>query len=217
MDFSRVFKFNENHDPTSGEFSGDGGGAATSSAVDDKSYKDIGARTASGRKAFQVDQASQFRGVLGPAKQAIRDYTGDDYTAVNAYMRNGSGKLTASQKEDITPLKNVLNTMKINQDIVTYRGLDVSRLNVQVGDVITDKAFISTSLKSDVADRAAAGSTDGGIMKVSVPKGTHGAYVSAYTQHPDEDEVLLAPNTKFLVKRISTYKKRKQVEVTVVT
>lgn len=135
-------------------------------------------------------------------------YTGYSYYDWNDSLRNDNGK---GWESDTMELDNALNKFDLKQNIVTYRGLGSSAVNSMfggklstdelnsnwVGAVISDKAFLSTSISSSVAYDF---SSSGYVLKINVPKGKgRGAYVDSISKHQGEREFLMPRNTKLKI------------------
>ncbi len=73
---------------------------------------------------------------------------------------------------------------------------DKTDLKSAIGLAFTDKAFASTSLAKNVADRF----VKGGMLKIQAPAGTHGFYAGAYED--TEREFILPRGTSFVIKDV---------------
>ena len=118
----------------------------------------------------------------------------------------------------IESLDRVMKRSEVPEKILTYRGValkdeiepgDRRRRfqkrygNLKIGDVVKDRAFLSTSIDASVATRAFGGS-EGGLFEIRVNKGTRGIYLDAVGEDMKEEELLLNRDTKLrLVKRRS--------------
>ncbi len=132
---------------------------------------------------------------------ALQTYSGKIFRSVNTKLRTGSlPGLTSSSPivKDINKTINLLDlALKKNvldRDIIVYRkwGRTVNLEGLEVGDIVTDKAFVSTSiLRMDALTH--------GTSRIRLPKGTPGWYINKIGNHNNEFEVLLPRNSRFRV------------------
>lgn len=101
-------------------------------------------------------------------------------------------------KENITQLDNAIARNKINENIITYRGLSEEALqDIQIGSVITDKAFVSTTLDKNVALKDF---SEGALLEIKLKEGTNAIYMNKnFTKREEEKEILLSRNKSMLV------------------
>jgi SPP1 gp7 family putative phage head morphogenesis protein len=136
-------------------------------------------------------------------RAALTKYTGDAYVAINNCLR-GLDKCTPATLETIKQIK---NAVKPSTDIiVVYRrtnpssfGLssqDLGLTNLEkslqefVGKTFEDKGVTSTSIRN--------GAWHGLVhMEIEIPKGARIAWVKRLSKHAHEDELILAPGTRF--------------------
>ncbi|MFG1466626.1 ADP-ribosyltransferase [Xanthobacter sp. DSM 24535] len=134
---------------------------------------------------------------------ALAGYKANTFRAINNHLRGIAD--APHHNDEIAHLKAALARGKTKRELVVYRGAkdgNPARL-AQVGDVITEKGFMSTSVDSNTAK------TFGGkppvVIEIRLPKGyAGGAYVQhvPYTKYP-EYEFLIRPDASFrVVKRV---------------
>ncbi|MGH1081942.1 ADP-ribosyltransferase [Bacillus thuringiensis] len=169
---------------------------------------------------------------------AMKKYTGDDYDALNTYLRTGeimSGYSKKDLKQTIAFMDKAIQRASLPEEITVYRrsteqefkrdknflkhmfNLDLDSLdsfetyikkaidlvNANVGKTNIDKAYRSTSLKSE-------GSGDPFFLKrpirveITIPKGTHAPYLESISSFPEEKEILLPHGSKFKLTGAST-------------
>lgn len=128
---------------------------------------------------------------------AIQSYTGSGYLSINRSLRYGSSHDVSSRVAgldgsmrpvpfDVRVVRNVSNT-----DV--FGTHDMSQL---VGTVFTDPGYMSTTIQP-------AGVFGGDVqMIIDVPKGSMARYVQNISSHKSEYEMLLARETKMIVKRV---------------
>lgn len=130
-------------------------------------------------------------------RNALRVYTGGSYTTINKCAR-GTAPCDPHTKALV---ENIKAGMKPStQDIMVFRktnpasfGLkEPSEMESLVGKVINDDGVISTSIRSDM--------WNGKLhLEIEAPKGSMMAWVQPISQHPGEDEIVVAPGTHYEV------------------
>lgn len=137
----------------------------------------------------------------GKEKHAIEKYTfnsGDKkpnrfFERLNAMLR---GDLPEDKKlrEYADTISNALKRNKLKHDIIAYRNLDIDLYSgLEVGDIITENQFISTSVV-----KGAALSKQYEII-IYAPKGSRGAYIEKISKYPKQRELLLDKDAIFRV------------------
>lgn len=119
---------------------------------------------------------------------ALKDYTGPGYQELNNALR--AGTVDPSQQARINAIEQALGKLPNHQGPV-FRGTDLPSdvlAQYKPGEVITEKAFTSTSTAST---QAFPGSTQFTILSKS------GKDVSQYSQYPGEQEILFPPGARF--------------------
>ena len=107
-------------------------------------------------------------------------------------------------KRDKNFLKHMFNLDLDSLDsFETYIKKAIDLVNANVGKTNIDKAYRSTSLKSE-------GSGDPFFLKrpirveITIPKGTHAPYLESISSFPEEKEILLPHGSKFKLTGAST-------------
>jgi len=137
--------------------------------------------------------------------EAIIKYQGTWYVDMNGFLRGRIESVRRSTKTYIKNLQKAIKKVKIKENILVARGTTVSAIGgdwdaVRIGDVITDKGFVSTSLREETAiDFVNRKGERGILMYVKVPKGTNGVIVDVAVNGNWESELLLAPGTKIRI------------------
>ena len=118
--------------------------------------------------------------------------------------------LNSEETHHYTQLKDAIKRSVIDQPMTLHRSTRSSDFaGAKVGDVITDKAFVSTSKEKGVATNKTI--TDGNNIQlvIQTPKGTPGLDVNNVYEgfgkkngYQDEQEVLLAPGLKYKVLKV---------------
>jgi hypothetical protein len=131
-----------------------------------------------------------FMNALSKAEyDAIGSYKGYGYKQVNASLRAGKpgGKVTKA-------LDTALEKGSLGSDTKLYRSFHFPA-DRGVGDVFSDKAFMSTSRKRDVAGRFETTGGKRSLVRINAPKGTKGAHLPGQ----NEEEFLLPRNTRLRI------------------
>ncbi len=128
-------------------------------------------------------------------KRAIGDYTGDGYDAINAKLRNRMPDYYGKQIADVIIKKGV--TLPVGFRLDRSHEGDPKWADMKPGDVISDRGLLSTStsIKSSNMDT---------IVKMVAGPGVKGLPVKSHSGHPGENEVLLAPNQRLVVTKVTT-------------
>lgn len=142
-------------------------------------------------------------------KNAIEDYTTEsvDY---NDYLREGKPYTTYSDDYDevIDKISRVIDKYELKDNIKVFRVSDNQLIkNAKVGDIVSDKAFISTTpFKASLYDyKKKWGAFKDYNYEILVPKGKgRGAYIAPYSHFGySEEEFLLQKDSKFKVVSIN--------------
>jgi hypothetical protein len=175
-------------------------------------------------KGFTVDNLKQF-------EESIVDYTNGsgNYSLVNSYLR---GDKTGWMKGEIAKAEKIINDLdalieqapKLDKAIITYRGIADKKvaeelLNLKPGQSFTDSAFVSTTLREEIAEGFARFNgwegkqgKSGVIVEITNPFGTKGMFPLGFRTNVDEkfvtrsnaeNEFLLPRDTEFYITEIS--------------
>lgn len=208
--------YNHNHDDK-GQFStGDGG--LTTAALDAAAakYGPKGTVTTA-RKVFGqrldpqtvYDTAAQLTtaqeawrsGLSADQRTAIEDYTGTGSDYINSILRMGPPE-AASMFVGVRNLDGaVASSPPLTDPVTVFRGAAFN-MNASVGDVITDPAFVSTSL-NPVRTAGFALGTQSTLMQITVPAGEKAPYIGNLSSSRSEQEVLLNRGTSFQVTKVT--------------
>lgn len=142
---------------------------------------------------------------LNPTERAaLTEYTGArTFKAVNSEMVKGKTsdpKIFNTAKAIFTGI----SKSKIPEDVTLFRGMKARGVFLEgtdaIGKVYSDKVFKSTSLLHDNAIQFANHKEPAVILRIKARKGQAGAYLDGkLSQNPQEQEVLLPSNAKFLI------------------
>jgi len=126
------------------------------------------------------ENGAKWASTLSPQeKGAVYAYTGTAYANINATLRGIEKSFDPGNYECASHLHQALSRAEIQDDCTVYRGVSEKALGklrflpekMLVGKVFSDKGFMSTSLEKGNAFGG------GDLLEISVPKGSHGAYV----------------------------------------
>lgn len=140
--------------------------------------------------------------------EGVRVYTSNDYTHINNYLRGFNDDLGPVSTSTISDIDSALSKMELPADLTLYRGTDSAPFmnivdknfngtldwNSLVGKTFEDRAFVSTSVDTPFDDEVR--------WEINAPKGSKGGMVNALSMFPNENELLLPRNSKFLIKGI---------------
>lgn len=149
-----------------------------------------------------------WNGLSVSEKSTLGEYTAEGYLTINKGLREKSN-LDRGTIADIQAITKILQVSTVPHNVYMYRGAEKKFYDSRiVGEVFRDEGFISTSLVRNrvktIALEAHPGkvnkTTQIVVMRILVPKGTHGAYIP---DNPDagtaEHELLLQRGTRFKV------------------
>jgi hypothetical protein len=102
-------------------------------------------------------------------------------------------------------------SLPLDENTILYRGMRGEGIsNFKVGDVLTDKGYVSTTVHKEFADGWANNLTSGYIVKIEAQAGQKGIITNFYTadtMFADEYEFLLPRNTSIEITSIDTENK----------
>lgn len=144
-------------------------------------------------------------------KEAIGKYTTKTHRTINRNLRNGISDEYAEL------IKSVISKTSIPEEVTVFRGADgfLGDLNItmrngkfnlpKVGDVVSNKAFTSTSLNPKYAGAYLNNSEIPIMQQILLPKGSKGLYISDNAKGifgPKQQEVLLNVGAKFKIEGV---------------
>lgn len=160
---------------------------------------------------------------------SLMAYTGNS-SSINGGLRNG--KLSERDKKIVKHLDEVISSAKPTKaDTTVYRGITADSdfakklASAKEGEVISDKAFMSTSVNKSKAleyarDAGDAGSkkgkSGGVVMEINVPKGTKTINLSGESDVNSNEEVILGRGTSVKVTSVTKKGGETHVKVDVV-
>lgn len=128
-------------------------------------------------------------------KVAVKKYTGGDYIQINEALRSGEPP-DMPVKENINKLDNATQAWKAPRDMIVYRDAKVDRYSGDVGAIIKDHGFVSTSVY--------AGYNESKRFTILIPKGASVLPIGRESQHRTEGEILLPRGSRFRIEGSKT-------------
>jgi hypothetical protein len=119
------------------------------------------------------------------AYAAVRNYTASSI-AYNSFLRQG---LRPEVKLAVEKMVRAF-TWKVEEAILTYRGL--IKTDTLVGDLLVDRAFLSTTLDARVANNFESGT----VARILLRPGQAAVPIDGDSQYPQEHEIILPPGTR---------------------
>lgn len=139
---------------------------------------------------------------LATAKQYtdhLNHYKRKDVT-LNEHLHHGI-ELDDKQKEFVGKMDTLLGSHQLHDDAVVYTGTSKKHAELlRKHDFVNHPGYLSTSLSQNSA-RAFAQDKGGDILKIHLPKGHPGLYVSHLSNYEGEREFVLPRNTKMSIHR----------------
>ena len=141
-------------------------------------------------------------GLSKEEREIITDYTGDRYSDINEYLRNGNTSSEEYSKKSIKILDNIIDKFELKEPIKVYRAIS-PEIAEKIKDTYTDKAFQSTTITLDMFNK----DTNRGnkpLLVLNIPAGKgRGAYINDHSIYKNKE-------FEFLLKRDSTFKVKKR-------
>lgn len=148
-------------------------------------------------------------------KEALVGYAGQDYKAINDYLRNQGGQGNAALDNKIKNISSSLNLKPLPESITLYRWCGMAEFGYNISDPLPsladfekkflnttkeDKGYLSTSLSSE---NLSAFGPRKFILRLQAPKGTKGAYINALGGFGSEKEILVDKGSKYHIDKIT--------------
>lgn len=145
---------------------------------------------------------------LNPCK-ALRNYSGNLYTGINSYLRGNCHTNISYLKDNIKNIDiSFSNVPTLEENIIVFRYIYLSEalrnyyFSLKEGDMIKDKAYISTSLIIDVAINHGRKIDDNfALLVIKVPKGENVIFVDTIDVYI-EYEILISRNSTLEIEKI---------------
>jgi SPP1 gp7 family putative phage head morphogenesis protein len=164
-----------------------------------RSYKEY---TQTPDNFYQENLTGQF--FDGAQFRAVNGYQEAGHRAINLALRKEQ-VMEPALAENIAEIRRAIaQAVPLKEDTILYRGIKKDFDKFTVGQIFSDKGFLSTTVRSDLAAEWAdrKNVSKGFIFKIYAPKGTRGLipnFVTASKAYDSEYEFLLDIGTKFEV------------------
>lgn len=136
---------------------------------------------------------------------ALTSYTGSGYRTINGALR-GTAPFTANVRDEIDALDQLFERARLSEAATLYRGVGPNMVEryraagLRFGSVITDPAFMSTSLSKNAARQFQAEQEGAYFIRILAPAGARGLNVERVSSFGEEErEILLARGQRLKV------------------
>lgn len=148
---------------------------------------------------MQKSSAECYNKLTSDEKKAMYEYTMSGYQDINDFLNNKFEGYDNTQ-DFIEKIDNAISKYELKENLVTFRGSNKKHyLNYDVGDIINEKMYYSTSLNENIAKTFFNDKATPIMLEINVPKGTPSIYVGTNTDYDFEAELLLGRNLKYKV------------------
>ncbi|EHI99780.1 hypothetical protein CDLVIII_3206 [Clostridium sp. DL-VIII] len=158
-------------------------------------------------------QITQYSYASKNVSDLLSGYSGNMDRVYNQMLR-GKREFPKSQSkefiENINIINNAISKLKLKENIQVWRWTSKNEFKklfenakIKKGHTFIDKAFMSTTLVSDLLENFAKSRKYDCLLKLYLPKGTKGAYIDFYDKYHllNECEFLLPTNTSFVFQK----------------
>ena len=207
--WSDVNKHGEHDQSTHGSWATGSQGSSS----DGGGFKDYGSQP----QEFYQHYESTYR-INGSLINSVTTYQQAGAT-INDEMRRKWDSADEDSKKLVLEIDSAIDdSLPLDENTILYRGMRGQGISdFEVGDVLTDKAYMSTTVHKEFADGWANNLTSGYIIKIEAQAGQKGLITNFYTADTmltDEYEYLLPRNTSIEI--TSMYIKNKTVGAKIV-
>lgn len=127
--------------------------------------------------------------LVAAQRQAIRRYTGIAHDPINRRLRTGDTDKpdfpNDAADDRIKQIDSALDQATVPEDVIAWRGISMPAKMFDTDDIdealvgteVRDRGFGSTSMRRGVAEFFVESENAGVITRITVPKGTRGAYI----------------------------------------
>ncbi|KPA52028.1 hypothetical protein VT25_18335 [Photobacterium leiognathi subsp. mandapamensis] len=159
-----------------------------------------------------ANHAKAEQKLISDEYSAMKNYGRVEHDVINEYMRAGEPKefllpgYGEMFKDRVYHLRNAMNKLP-NFKGTVYRGSSINNNlleKLNIGDILHEKAFLSTSTIPSVARNFSSAGVNAGMSaaQLKIELKTAGRAINAYTFKPYEAEILAKPNTYYRVEAI---------------
>ncbi len=166
-----------------------------------------------------ADSPAPTAAQVNSMKNSLWSYMGYGYTEINSALRE-QGAVASDVQKHIDNMDSLFDLAPVTEKpMVLFRGIGNSDKydEVQAGEIISDKAFVSTSFKPKTAEGfGQSGYKKGIVLEIYLPEGSKAVYghgaadentgsLSATDFQGGENEVILPRGTEFYVADVVNY------------
>lgn len=158
-------------------------------------YKEVDQET---EKELKKRSTEFWDSMLDSEKEAIKEYSGDDYGITNRYLRSALYEdddiVINKTIQRIEEIDKALSRSTLGDDLILYRGVSLEEFE-SWKNINTIDTYKSTSISREVADVF---DSDYKIL-IKAHKDTKGFYLGDYSEYKSEKEFLLHRNQKYKI------------------
>lgn len=147
------------------------------------------------------ERSAELAGYIPPDQAAaLEGYAANDYIKMNGWLRDKAAfaRPTTAEMQRISAIDQAIAKRVVDPGTMLYRAADIDTSALKVGDVMVDRAFISTSME-DMGSQF--GTTQ---LRITVGADTRGVSVAHLSRSPEELELILARRTPMKITDITT-------------
>ena len=153
-------------------------------------------------KAWAQEAFSDWKAALGDDRElALEQYASSAYSQINHYLRFKDFELDAGGVRRLQLLDSALDSARMPESVTAYRGFYsqwyIENFDRLTGTIVTDEAFVSTSLDPAIAENFSRAGFGSIFAEVRIPESAKAAYISHI--YSNEAEILIARGTQFRV------------------
>ena len=177
-----------------------------------KKYRELGSGIETNRYFDNAEQWQWENGLTEQQKEAIREYTNNEYSTINKYLRWGDDITEKIRSGHLPAIEAALSSYVLREPIKVYRSIDstvfvwnkdVSELK---GKIFHDDAFVSATPTLD-----SEALTQDTVLIINIPSGKgRGAYINNLSVYKNQEyEFLIQRGCNFRITK--AYKKENYI------
>ncbi len=151
---------------------------------------------------YDVKSEELFKSFKKDVKQSLREYIQDNRTIMEfVNMNNSFGEIRGMKIKDIVAnIDDAISKYTLTEDIVAFRATKKKYYEgLKVGDEFKSNVYYSTSLNKEIAKEFLDNDDQDILLKIYVPKNSKVLYIGNSIMDGNENELLLARNTKYKI------------------
>jgi hypothetical protein len=158
-------------------------------------------------RIFPLESKEWEQSLSNDERLALTDWVEHSGFTLSNHLRTGASDPELDKRVGL--MDSAISRSFVKNKTVVMRGVEGEYADLQVGDVVHDKSFVSTTLSRDAAIQFA-GYGSGAIIRISLRPGQYAAYLTPLlpprryrNDFEDEQEVLLPRGTAIRITRRS--------------